>query len=319
MNVISGDMFSTSTSTRTYLGSFRSNACKKQTNENTIELNSADVEFTSGFEHFENIRVAPLESKSHDVSVQLKEKSGKVLNCTCERKSEFFRSVLIEHDYEEEVAPLLPLDSKDLSSGLQRRQPLTVSSAFAEAGIEVIVEEKKTPIPHPTGVQGAENVWTDQELHKAMQTHFKHVTEGPHWKLWMLSANEYVICTVKGIMVLHQGRTRQGCAVFQSATGWQTPEDKRLRLFIYMHELGHCFNLKHPWDSQPANPSEKSGFSTLSWMNYPWRYRLSEKVYGSEDFWKAFNFEFSDSELMHLRHGFRNDVIFGANSLGTKE
>jgi hypothetical protein len=54
-------------------------------------------------------------------------------------------------------------------------------------------------------------------------------------------------------------------------------------------------------------------------MNLPWRYYLSPESYGEEAFWKAFNFQFSDSELVHLRHGFRNDVIFGGNAFGQKK
>jgi hypothetical protein len=80
--------------------------------------------------------------------------------------------------------------------------------------------------------------------------------------------------------------------------------------------LGHCFNLRHPWSRSKLSPSaEAGGYSTLSWMNYPWLYYLSEETRGSEEFWKAFNFQFSESELIHLRHGFRNDVIFGGNTL----
>jgi hypothetical protein len=88
-----------------------------------------------------------------------------------------------------------------------------------------------------------------------------------------------------------------------------------MRLFIYIHELGHCFNLRHPWSKSKSSPSaEADGYSTLSWMNYPWLYYLSKETRGSEEFWKAFNFQFTESELVHLRHGFRNDVIFGGNT-----
>ena len=45
-------------------------------------------------------------------------------------------------------------------------------------------------------------------------------------------------------------------------------------------------------------------------MNLPWRYYVSEESRGEEAFWEAFNFQFDPSEVTHLRHGFRNDLIF---------
>ena len=142
-----------------------------------------------------------------------------------------------------------------------------------------------------------------------MLEHFTCAEDEPRCKLWLLSANEYVICTVNGMMLKHKETQRRGCVVFQIATGWQTPEEKRLRLFIYMHELGHCFNLGHPWNR--PQKGQDCGYATLSWMNYPWKYRLSNEIYGADDFWKAFNFQFTESELIHLRHAFPKEMMLG--------
>jgi hypothetical protein len=102
----------------------------------------------------------------------------------------------------------------------------------------------------------------------------------------------------------------QRCVVFQIATGWRSTEEKRMRLFIYIHELGHCLNLRHPWEN--TRTVSLNGYSTLSWMNYPWRYYSSDKSSSSDDFWESFCFQFTDLELMHLRHAFR-DYIYSAN------
>jgi hypothetical protein len=128
---------------------------------------------------------------------------------------------------------------------------------------------------------------------------------------------------IYGIMISRKEKKRLRCAVFQSSTGWQSAEEKRFRLFIYVHELGHCFNLHHPWEKPQDNSSIEAGrYATLSWMTLPWRYYSSEESRGEEAFWEAFNFQFSNSELMQLRHGFRNNVIFGGNQfsreIGTK-
>jgi hypothetical protein len=174
-----------------------------------------------------------------------------------------------------------------------------LSSAFAEAGLEVTLKEEFNRIPHPSREDGT---WVDSELKKVL-TSFSSSAKSPQENIWLLSALEYVICTVKGLNV-NLDSSRRGCAVFQIATGWETAEEKRLRFFIYMHELGHCFGLKHPWEE-----NEDGGCSALSWMNYPWRYRLSEDVYGSEAFWRRFNFQFSDTEIMTLRHSFKGQCI----------
>jgi hypothetical protein len=60
------------------------------------------------------------------------------------------------------------------------------------------------------------------------------------------------------------------------------------------------------------NPPQPNRLSALSWMNYPWGYPG-----GASAFWNAFPFQFDDQELIHLRHGFRNDVIMGGNPFGT--
>jgi hypothetical protein len=46
----------------------------------------------------------------------------------------------------------------------------------------------------------------------------------------------------------------------------------------------------------------------LTWMNYP-----PEFPGGEDDFWEAFQFQFEQDELIHLRHGFRDDVIMGGH------
>ena len=188
-----------------------------------------------------------------------------------------------------------------------------------KAGIEIIVvKEKRDSVPSPKGTPISKAVWTDSELHEAMLKHFTLFKDEPQWKTWLLSANEYVMSNIYGIIIGCKGKKRRGCAVFQSATGWQSLEEKRFRLFIYVHELGHCFNLHHSWDKPQDDSSAEAGrYATLSWMNLPWRYYSSKESRGEDAFWEGFNFQFSESELIHLRHGFRNDVILGVNTFNS--
>ncbi|WP_206059487.1 hypothetical protein, partial [Nonomuraea zeae] len=62
---------------------------------------------------------------------------------------------------------------------------------------------------------------------------------------------------------------------------------------------------------QPLGPD--GGFGDLSWMNYVQNYRPG----GEPGYWAAFPFQFTDPELVHLRHGFFRDVAMGANAFGT--
>jgi hypothetical protein len=318
MNAISGDLYSNSGRTRNYLSSFLfENVEKVKTTANEILISGKNGKFYSDIANFTDMQVIiPLDSFPLKATVKLIKNTGAESKFFCKHKSEFFRIVQVEHDYEEGVAPFKSYNTEDLFSPLPHRsRPIGISDVFAEAGIQLIfLKKEQSFVRHPKGVFGGCPIWTQNELYAAMLKHFSTIKKEPQWAVWLLSAGEYVISDIKGTMVLHEGRNRRGCAVFQNATGWQSSADRRMRLFIYIHELGHCLNLRHPWSGIPADSSAWiDTHSSLSWMNYPWRYYLSREIRGEEAFWERFNFQFSNSELMHLRHGFRNHVIFGGN------
>ena len=319
MNAISGDLYSKSKRRRNYISSFRFEKVEKvKTKENEIWIIGKNGKSNSDRGNFAAIQAAiSLDSYPFKAVIKLINSTGVISEYLCKRESEFFRRVKIEHDYEEGVVPVEAYDTSDLLLPPPKQSRMIgITEAYSEAGVEIIfLKKNQTCVSHPKENSGSISIWTQNELYDAMLKHFSLMKNEPQWVVWLLSAEEYVISDVKGTMVLHEGYNRRGCAVFQSATGWQSASEKRMRLFIYIHELGHCFNLRHPWSRTPAGSSDWiDAHSTLSWMNYPWRYYLSEKIRGEEAFWEKFNFQFSDSELIHLRHGFRNDVIFGGDS-----
>jgi hypothetical protein len=322
LNVISGDFYSNSKGNRKYLNSFIFQEVKKiETPTNGIRLIGKKGKFSLNSNQFTDIQITiPANSHPPKAAVQWTNSPRSVSKCLCKYASKYFRSVYLEHDYEEGVMPLESYETTALSSpSPHRSHPISITDAFAEAGIEIIVvKEKRDSVPSPKGTPEDGAVWIDSELQEAMLKHFKSHKDKPQWALWLLSANEYVMSNIYGIMIDRKEKKRRGCAVFQSATGWQSAEEKRFRLFIYVHELGHCFNLHHSWDKPQDDPStEADRYATLSWMNLPWRYYSSEESRGGEAFFEAFDFQFSNSELMHLRHGFRNDVIFGGNTFNS--
>lgn len=233
---------------------------------------------------------------------------GALYNCDFTTAS--FRRVQLEQDYVEGVQPFTSYDAGLLPSGGPSRV-LTVQSAYAESGVELQTGGAWGEIPISNA--GSNTTWSNAELHQAMEQQFSLWQDLPQWKVWLLAAQQHDYGTgLYGIMFDQQGKQRQGCAVFHAGVGGDTPERQRLQLYTYVHELGHCFNLFHSFHKQYMNPPQPNRLSALSWMNYPWGYPG-----GPSAFWNAFPFQFDDQELIHLRHGFRNDVIMGGNPFGT--
>lgn len=228
----------------------------------------------------------------------------------CQFVSPYFRTVQIETDHVSDVT--VPLfnhyNTGSLPSGGPSRT-LSVVSAYAEAGIEM-QPVAPGPVINPTE-EGANHAWSDSELQAAMVAHFSLLRNEPQWKVWELAAKKHELgAGLLGIMFDYQDEwQRQGCAVFYEGLGGTTSDKERLQLYTYVHELGHCFNLLHSWQKSLATPPKANNPKSLSYMNYPWLYPG-----GPSAFWARFPFQFDDPEIVHLRHGFRNNVIMGGNN-----
>ncbi|NUW40383.1 hypothetical protein [Nonomuraea rhodomycinica] len=302
---VSGDLFSVAGSTTTYAGSFvvHSPTVRAEGDEARIAGRGA---FT-------------FETPAKDVTVTLTGGSG-----TAEVAghvypvafaSPHFRQVLLEVD---SVAGTVPFASYATSAlptpaGCPPRE-LSVAAAYAEAGIGLTVAE---PGVIPADGSGADLAWDDAELHHAMTQQFSLFADAPAWRVWLLVAGRHV-GGYRGIMFDYDdAHQRQGSAVFYDAIKGDTPQAQRAQLRTYVHELGHAFNLLHSWQKNLAAPPQPlgpdGGFGDLSWMNYVQNYRPG----GEPGYWAAFPFQFTDAELVHLRHGFYRDVAMGANAFGT--
>lgn len=226
----------------------------------------------------------------------------------CPFTSLHYRTVRIETDRVSDVsAAFATYNTGALPSGGTARN-LSVVGAFAEAGIGMAPTAGNNVIDI-TGA-GANASWSNAELHASMQKHFSLWSDLPQWCVWQLVARNHDLgAGLYGIMFDQEGKQRQGCAVFHAGIGGDTLEQQRLQLYTYVHELGHCFNLMHSWQKQYASPPKPNRPEALSWMNYPWYYPKG----GAAGYWSSFDFRFDDEELIHLRHGFRNDVIMGGN------
>jgi hypothetical protein len=228
---------------------------------------------------------------------------------TCAFESIYFRTARIETDRVSDIStPVFSsYNTGSLPSGGPARN-LSVVGAYGEAGIEMIPTAASNVIN--ISEAGANAQWSNAELHASMQNHFSLWQDQPQWSIWQLAAQLHEIGpNLYGIMFDQQGKQRQGCAVFHNGIGGETAEQLRLQIYTYVHELGHNFNLLHSWQKQYASPPTPNRPNSLSWMNYPWNYPGGPAV-----FWNNFAFQFDNEEVIHMRHGFRNNVIMGGNN-----
>lgn len=199
---------------------------------------------------------------------------------------------------------------------------ITVSRAYADAGIQLLSSGIPNILPISEAGAGATPTWSDSELHNAMAKHFSLFADVPQWQVWLLVATAHD-GGYRGIMFDYADAfQRQGCAVFYDAIKGSDPANQRAQLRTYVHELGHAFNLLHSWEKNLATPpaplGPNGGLGDASWMNYAWRFQPPPPAAGGENaYWAAFPFQFTTNELVHLRHGFYRDVVMSAHPFGT--
>ncbi len=241
----------------------------------------------------------------------------------CAFESPYFRTVVVEQD---RLVGTEFFDSYDTSqlTGPTGSPPrvLSVAAAFAEAGIELKIDEQHEVVPLSPPDMGADLAWSSSELHDAMERHFSRWTGKPHWQVWLFVATRHEDGH-RGLMFDSAGAfQRQGAAVFFDAIRGDSPEDRRAQLRTYVHELGHAFNVVHSWKKHEAHPPQPlgpmGGFGELSWMNNPEKFvRDPPPGGGDEVYWEHFEFAFTENELAHLRHGAYPHVAMGADKFET--
>jgi hypothetical protein len=312
MMKVSGDLYNVSGSTVSYFGSFIVDSVRVTFNS-AIVIVEGSGRFTWSTS-FPNIRVrVPRISSSRQNApaiLQFLSSAGSPgATYVCHFESTYFRTIQFEQDYEQTVTLFNSYNTGSLPSGGPARN-LSITGAYAEAGIEMQLSPAVNVIPSTDSIGGADPRWDDAELHASMVRHFSIWRDEPQWKVWLVGAKEHVEGPgLYGIMFDQTGKQRQGCATFHRGIGGNTADQSRLQLYTYVHELGHCFNMLHSWQKHYATPPIPSRPNSLSYMNYPWYYPEG----GPSGFWAAFPFQFDDQEIIHLRHAFRNNIIMGGN------
>lgn len=299
MNRVSGDIFSGAGSNRTYVSSF---VVDSLTSPPGSSIHEGPARFSAA-PRGDRVRVVvpsiPALPQPTFVTLQFVRAEGTTAETiVCDRDSDFLRTIELKEDFEQGINRFSEYRT-DLESPLPAPRSLSIVESFRDAGIEM------KPAGSPIAVRSAGKSWSNAELHAAMERSLGTLNS-PQWKVWLFHARTYEKEGALGMMFDQQGKERQGCAVFYRMIGGDGQVQRRAQLHTCLHEIGHCFNLYHPFTLSPVQPKLPVRRAALSWMNYPWKFPRGEVEY-----WKEFSFQFDDGELIHLRHGFRNDVIMG--------
>lgn len=184
---------------------------------------------------------------------------------------------------------------------------LTMQKVYTRAGFDVKTSPKVSVIP--AALTGGDGLWSDTEMHDAMQVYWSRFANASQWALWTLFARQHEMGnSLGGIMFDDIGpNQRQGTAIFtgsfisQAPAGDVAPQAwvERMIFWTACHEMGHCFNLAHSWQKSLGTPwiALANEPEARSAMNYP--YRVAG---GQTAFFADFEYRFSDAELLFMRH-----------------
>lgn len=193
---------------------------------------------------------------------------------------------------------------------------ISLDTTFRRSGFNVSMSPNSSTIPLADA--GANGTWSDAEMHNAMVTYWSRFANKPQWAMWVLFAARHDMGrSLGGIMFDDIGPNhRQGTAIFTDSfivdapAGDPNPQAwiNRMVYWTAVHEMGHAFNLAHAWQKTLGSPwiplADESNLR--SFMNYPFR-----APFNQQSFFSGFEYRFSDSELVFMRHAPRRFVQMG--------
>lgn len=191
-------------------------------------------------------------------------------------------------------------------------ETLSLDTVYRRAGFDVRGSGGNSIVP--LSGAGSDARWSNQEMHDAMQLYWSRFANRPQWSMWTFFASlSERGSSLGGIMFDSIGPNhRQGTAVFLNSFIKDAPSGdadaaawvRRMRFWTAAHEMGHAFNLAHSWQKTHPPAWGTSWRTPLpnepearSFMNYP--YNVAG---GQSAFFQDFEFRFSDSELLFMRH-----------------
>jgi hypothetical protein len=221
-------------------------------------------------------------------------------------RSPYFQNVEFEFDSEVNIAPELSIQTHahpDHPATIPS-ETLTIQTVYQRAGFNVTTSPNPSLIPAPPGT-----TWSDMEMHDVMTAFWSRFSASARWAMWVLFARRHETgANLGGIMFDDIGPNhRQGTAIFYDSfistapagESHPVPWVSRMRFWTAVHEMGHAFNLAHSWQKALGTPwiPLSNEPEARSYMNYP--YNVSG---GQSAFFANFEYRFSNSELLFMRH-----------------
>ena len=226
--------------------------------------------------------------------------------------SAYFRQVGFEFDFVEGLTPVAQIDTAahaNHPSSLSA-ETLSIDTVFRRAGFK---PRDTAGSGLPIAGAGANALWSDMEMHDAMQSYWSKYADRAQWSLWTFFASRHEMGpSLGGIMFDDIGPyQRQGAAIFYDSFISQAPAGDpqaaawvdRMRFWTAVHEMGHTFNLAHSWQKSLSSGTNGPWIpladepEARSFMNYP--YNVAG---GQTAFFSDFEYRFSDNELTFMRH-----------------
>lgn len=221
-------------------------------------------------------------------------------------RSPYFHKVELEYDCEKTVTPDLSIKSwaHPNHPATLPNEDLTITKVYQRAGFDVSLSPSPTVIPPGPG-----GTWSDMEMHDAMVTYWSRFANKPQWAMWVFVATQHEMGpSLGGIMFDDIGPNhRQGTSLFYNSFISTPPAGdaagaehvKRMHFWTAVHEMGHAFDLAHSWQKALGVPwiPLTNEPEARSFMNYP--YNVAG---GQSAFFANFEYRFSDTELLFMRH-----------------
>lgn len=242
-----------------------------------------------------------------------------------EHVSPYFHDVEFEYDFVEGSDAFTQCNTHDHPNHPADlpQELLSIESVYRRAGFNVVKSGGDDTVPITLS---GDNIWSETELHNAMQQYWSQFDNIAQWSMWTVFAGVHS-GGAAGIMFDDIGPNhRQGTAIFSDNDLFNAdPSDpnpikfrERYIFWCACHEMGHCFNLAHSWQKEYpylGNPwcgRLKNEQDALSFMNYPFYYPVGGwNSSGTDDYFADFRWRFSDQELLFLRHAPERFVQMG--------